>query len=141
MRIHRPFEFGNLSCWSGLIALAISMTAGCEPSETDLLSGVSASQPEPRLQLPDVPDSAYRFAPGVMLLASGEPISVESPGYACPTIADFDGDGVDDLVVGQFNGGKMSWYKNVASSDKAPKYASHQWIKTGDKPAEVPGVS
>lgn len=75
-----------------------------------------------------------------MLHADGNPIAVEAPGYACPTLFDFDSDGVDDLIVGQFNGGKMTWYRNVAGANATPEYATGEWVHCGDEPAEVPGV-
>lgn len=138
MKVQFCFGFGKSSFWSGLLVLGILTTVGCSSSETDSLT---SARPEPQLKLPDVPESKYQFAPGEMLLAGGEPIAVDSPGYACPTIADVDGDGVDDLVVGQFRSGKMHYCRNVASAGDVPKYADRQWIKTGDKPAKVPGVS
>ena len=76
-----------------------------------------------------------------MLMAAGEKISVEAPGYACPTFFDFDGDGAEDLIVGQFNGGKMKWYRNTAAADETPEFAAGEWVSCGDEPAEVPGVS
>ena len=117
--------------------LAALISAGCQPSnEVDRAEGIAEFTP----QLSNVSDSMYQFEPPMMLKADGTPIAVESPGYACPTIADVDGDGVDDLVVGQFNGGKMHFYRNLSAADELPKYASQQWINTGSTPAEVPGV-
>ena len=118
------------------------VAAGCEQTnETDLTTGNQSTQLEPQAPLPDASESQYRFESGTMLYANGEPIAVESPGYACPTIADVDGDGVDDLVVGQFNDGKMHFYRNLSQPNEIPKYASQQWIMTGPKPAQVPGIS
>jgi len=85
--------------------------------------------------------SDYEFEAAVMLTADSENISVEEPGFACPTLFDFDDDGIEDLVVGQFNSGKMKWYRNVADSDATPEYAAGEWVSCGDEPAEVPGVS
>lgn len=82
---------------------------------------------------------AASFAEPFRIEAGGEPIALESPGCACPTLADVDGDGLMDLVAGQFRGGKISFYKNTGTA-AAPTYAKGEWIKVGDKPAEVPGV-
>ena len=79
------------------------------------------------------------FEDPVRLEADGTPIAMESPGFAAPTFVDVDGDKKKDLVVGQFKGGKMHFFKNVGTAE-APKFAKGDWIKTGDKEAVVPGV-
>lgn len=81
-----------------------------------------------------------QFESPVRLEAEGQPIKVESPGYACPTVADVDGDGKSDLVVGQFNQGHMQFFKNLAESGATPKFAAAEWLKTGEERAIVPGV-
>ena len=76
------------------------------------------------------------FAPPVRLMAAGQPIGVEAPGYACPSWFDVDGDGQKDLVVGQFNGGKMALHKNLGGGKLAPR----EWLQADGEVAEVPGV-
>jgi hypothetical protein len=80
--------------------------------------------------------SAIEFAPPVRLKADGVPIRVESPGYACPCLADVDGDGKLDLLVGQFNQGKIRVFKGLGGG----KFAKGTWLKAEGKAAEVPGV-
>ena len=55
------------------------------------------------LGLAPAPDdgAAGEFAPPVRVEAAGKPIDTEV-GHAAPFVGDFDGDGVDDLLVGQF---------------------------------------
>jgi hypothetical protein len=77
-----------------------------------------------------------RFHPPVRVTAGGAPIRVESPGYAAPCLADVDGDGIPDLLVGQFRGGKIRVYKGLGGG----KFAAGNWLQAGGKDAEVPGV-
>jgi hypothetical protein len=76
------------------------------------------------------------FHPPVRLEAAGQPVKVESPGYASPCWADVDGDGKKDLLVGQFAKGKIAVYKNLGGG----KLAERQWLQADGKDAEVPGV-
>lgn len=80
------------------------------------------------------------FEEPVRIKAGDDVVSVESPGYACPTMADVDGDGQDDLVVGQFREGNMQFCKNIAPHGESPRFAPPQWLMTGDDRANVPGV-
>jgi hypothetical protein len=77
-----------------------------------------------------------RFHPPVRLKAGGAPIRVEAPGYAAPCLADLDGDGKLDLLVGQFNQGKVQVFKGLGGG----KFASGTWLQAEGKAAEVPGV-
>jgi hypothetical protein len=79
---------------------------------------------------------AAEFANPVRLQAGGAAIRVEAPGYAAPCWADIDGDGKKDLLVGQFNGGKIRVFKNLGDG----KLAAGEWLMAGSKVAEVPGV-
>jgi hypothetical protein len=80
--------------------------------------------------------SAAEFKPPVRLEANGVAVRVESPGYAAPCWADIDGDGRKDLLVGQFNGGKIRVYRNLGDG----KLATGEWLKAEGAVAEVPGV-
>src|SRR3954470_16522914 len=76
------------------------------------------------------------FQPPVRLKAGGVPVRVENPGYAAPCWADVDGDGKKDLLVGQFNGGKIRVYKNLGDNRLDPG----DWLKADVAAAEIPGV-
>ena len=80
--------------------------------------------------------SAGEFECPVRLKADGVAVRVESPGYAAPCWADIDGDGKKDLLVGQFNEGKIRVYKNLGDG----KLAAGDWLKAEGQVAEVPGV-
>jgi len=79
---------------------------------------------------------AVEFAAPVRLSGGGQAVRVESPGYAAPCWADVDGDGKKDLLVGQFNNGKIRVYRNLGGN----KLAAGQWLKAEGQVAEVPGV-
>ena len=68
--------------------------------------------------------------------AGGKPIDVEI-GHAAPWVGDFDGDGVNDLLVGQFGGGKLRIYRN-AGTNAAPRYEDVAWFQTGEGEGKVP---
>ena len=51
----------------------------------------------------------------VAIHSAGEVIDVDI-GHAAPHVADFDGDGLSDLLVGQFGDGKLRIYKNVGTA-------------------------
>src|SRR5262245_6288681 len=76
------------------------------------------------------------FEPPVRLKADGVAIRVESPGFAAPCWADVDGDGKMDLLVGQFNQGKIRVFKGLGKLD----FGKGDWLKAEGNVAEVPGV-
>ena len=113
------------------------LLVGCTQQEP--VQTVKPQSPvSPIHQLADSAD--YGFEAPVQLTADGDPIQVERPGYACPTMADVDGDGSIDLVVGQFNQGKMHFFRNIAGVGMPPEFAAGEWIMSGEEPATVPGV-
>ncbi len=68
----------------------------------------------------------------------GAPIDVDV-GHAAPLLADFDGDGNLDLLVGQFGGGKLRIYRNLNSSGSgAPKLSQFAWFQAGGADGTVP---
>jgi len=108
---------------------------------SDLGDRIVSNASVPEASIPEAEPSSYEFQPAVLITAAGEKVSVEEPGYACPTLFDMDKDGSEDLIVGQFASGKMKWYRNLSSPGEIPKYAEGEWVSSGDEPAEVPGVS
>ena len=58
------------------------------------------------------------FLPPVRVEADGKPIDTEV-GHAAPFVADFDGDGIRDLLVGQFGGGILWIFRNEGT-DRRP---------------------
>ena len=79
---------------------------------------------------------AAEFERPVRLKAGGVVVRVEAPGYAAPCLADVDGDGKLDLLVGQFNKGKIQFFKGLGRG----QFAKSSWLQAEGKAAEVPGV-
>ena len=76
------------------------------------------------------------LAPPVRIEAAGKPIDTDV-GHAAPFVGDFDGDGVNDLVVGQFGDGILWIYRNEGSN-ASPKLAAGVKFKQGAKEGQVP---
>ena len=70
-----------------------------------------------------------------LAMAGGKPIKVDI-GHASPVFADFDGDQLPDLLVGQFGEGKLRIYKNVGTRTE-PKFDKFDYFQAGGKPATV----
>lgn len=80
------------------------------------------------------------FAEPVRLRAGDGYVKTERPGYASPCLADVDGDGVTELLVGQFMRGKIRIYEPVADDPSNTRYDEGRWLEADGKVAEVPGV-
>jgi len=80
------------------------------------------------------------LAPPVRIEAAGKPIDTEI-GHAAPFVCDFDGDGVKDLLVGEFGGGAgggaLLIFRNEGTN-AAPKLAAGVKFKQGSKDGTVP---
>ena len=92
------------------LALALSGTAGAEEGD--------------------------HFTSPFRLQAGGDFIDTDI-GHAAPFLHDIDGDGVRDLLVGQFGGGKMRIYRN-AGTNGDPQYETETWFKADHEFGTVP---
>ena len=85
---------------------------------------------------PGAPAATDELAAGVKITAGDNAVDVEV-GHAAPYYADFDGDGVKDLLVGQFGGGKLRIYRNAGTNTK-PLFSDFKFFQAGGKDATVP---
>ena len=60
--------------------------------------------------------SAGELAAPQKINAAGRPIDVEHVGHAAPFVADIDGDGRKDLLVGEYYKGRLRIYRNVGTN-------------------------
>jgi len=95
---------------------------------SDGLEAVAEEAEEPAVK------RAADLAPPVRITAGGQPIEVE--GFAAPFVGDFDGDGKNDLLVGQYILGRLRIYRNVGTNAR-PKFDSFEWFKAGGRIAGV----
>jgi hypothetical protein len=76
------------------------------------------------------------FEPPVRLMAGDEYIdSGDNWGHSGPCYDDVDGDGLRDLIVGDFSG-KFRVYPNVGTADD-PKFGTGSYLQAAGKDAEV----
>ncbi|MCP4256894.1 MAG: VCBS repeat-containing protein [Planctomycetes bacterium] len=76
------------------------------------------------------------LAQPVRLEAAGKPIDTDI-GHAAPFVCDFDGDGIKDLLVGQFGQGILWIYRNEGTNSE-PKLAAGVKFKQGKEDGRVP---
>lgn len=77
------------------------------------------------------------LAEPVRLEAAGKPIDTAEIGHAAPFVCDFDGDGLKDLLVGQFKDGMLWIYRNKGTNSE-PKLAAGVKFKEGKEDGRVP---
>lgn len=99
---------------------------------TFLLAAIAAS--------PSLVAGEVKFDAPQKLTAGGKVVEVEQPGYAFPSLADLDGDGVPDLLVGQFNQGKIGVYKGTRSKEGKLSFGERTWLQAEGAVVEIPGV-
>jgi len=74
--------------------------------------------------------------PPVRIEAADGPINVDV-GHSAPFVVDWNRDGLPDLLVGQFGGGKLRIYINTGTATE-PKYGKHEVFQAGGADGVVP---
>jgi hypothetical protein len=77
-----------------------------------------------------------RLADPVQICDGSEPINV-TQGYAAPFVCDFNHDGLKDLLVGQFGGGKLRFYPNRGTNAQ-PMFRGFEYVQVNRKDITVP---
>lgn len=84
-----------------------------------------------------VPVQSGELGPPFQVAAGGQPLDVQRSGMAAPFFGDFDGDGLDDLLVGEFRDGLLRVYRNLGSIGR-PQFKDYVWFKAGGELGRVP---
>ena len=77
------------------------------------------------------------LAPPVHVQAGGRPIDVALDGHSAPFYGDIDGDGINDLLVGQFDEGQLRIYRNLGTN-ASPRFEGYQRFEAGGALGSVP---
>lgn len=86
---------------------------------------------------PLTPPAPPELAQPVRLRAAGKFIDVERSGHSAPFVGDFNGDGLPDLLVGQFHEGRLRVYLNKGKKG-SPVFDTWQWFTADGKLGRVP---
>lgn len=68
------------------------------------------------------------FDAPVAIEANGMPINVGTGGNASPFMVDWNGDGRQDLLLGQYLSGKVRFYENIGE-DSAPVFGDFVYLQ------------
>jgi hypothetical protein len=71
----------------------------------------------------------------VYVEANNSPIAVSS--HANPSVIDWDGDGVKDLLLGEFTGGMIRFYSNDGSNS-APHFTTFTYLQADGAIIQLP---
>ena len=77
-----------------------------------------------------------QFHEGIKLEANGDIIDIKI-GHLVPCVTDWNSDGSKDLIIGQFEAGKIRLYLNQGS-DSAPTFNDSEFLHAGGVEISLP---
>jgi hypothetical protein len=81
--------------------------------------------------------AASDLAPPFRVQVGDKPVDA-SVGHAAPFVMDFDGDGLPDLLMGQYSDCQLRIYRNVGTKAE-PKFKAFAYFKAGGREIRLPG--
>lgn len=90
--------------------------------------------------LPAMAAGPIELLPGVKLQAAGQDIDDKNLGHFVPSVADWNGDGKKDLIVGSFSGtpGNVYLYLNTGT-DADPAFGKPAYMEANGQPIKLTG--
>jgi hypothetical protein len=82
-------------------------------------------------------DESNELRPPLPIMVEGEPLDIGRDGHSAPFVGDFDGDGNRDLLVGQYDEGRLRVYRNRGDNSR-PRFGDYSWFEADGKPGRVP---
>lgn len=79
---------------------------------------------------------SFDFESPQLLKSSEGALKSDSPGYAAPCWGDVDGDGQNELLVGQFANGYIKVYEAGAGG----VFQKGEYLQVAGAPAKIPGI-
>lgn len=76
------------------------------------------------------------LAPPFQLTIEGR-VHTAALGHLAPLFWDWDGDGLEDLLLGQFAGGSLAIHRNIGRRGQ-PRFGPAVWFEAGGGPGSIP---
>jgi len=81
-----------------------------------------------------------QMRPGVKIMGGNEPLDDHRLGHFVPAVADFNGDGKKDLIIGMFTGEPGNvWICLNVGTDAEPKFDKPKYLEAGGQPIKLSG--